>query len=348
MTAATRQRELSDSQAGIEFTISRTVDAPRELVWKAFTEPERLKHWWGPKGFTVRSCTVDLKPGGVFHYCLVAPNGQELWGRFVYREIAAPERLHFVVSFSDEHGGVTRNPWDENWPLQTLSTITFAEEDGKTAVTVNWVPHDATEKEKATFAAGHDSMRQGWGGTLDQLGEYLAKARQESPGKSEAGCMAAQPQPEHQWLEKLLGEWTYEHEASMQPGQPAIKLKGSETVRSLGGLWTVGEGQGEMPGGSTARSVMTLGYDPQRSRFVGTFVASMMTHLWLYEGSLDPAGKVLTLDTEGPNFGPGGGMRKYQDVISFRSDDHRTLTSRMLGDDGQWHEFMIANYRRKK
>jgi hypothetical protein len=93
---------------------------------------------------------------------------------------------------------------------------------------------------------------------------------------------------------------------------------------------------------------MTLGYDPARGKFVGTFVASMMTHLWVYEGTLDSAGKVLTLDTEGPGMAGDGKMVKYKDVIEFKSDDHRTLTSHMLGDDGKWQQFMTAHYRRKK
>ena len=100
--------------------------------------------------------------------------------------------------------------------------------------------------------------------------------------------MQAEPQTEHQWLSKLVGEWTYESECSMGPDQPQMKSGGREVVRSLGGLWTVGEGQGAMPGGGTFDTIMTLGYDPQTKRFVGTFVVSIMTHLWLYSrGSLD-------------------------------------------------------------
>jgi hypothetical protein len=116
--------------------------------------------------------------------------------------------------------------------------------------------------------------------------------------------MKSEPQAEHRWLQKLVGEWTYEHEASMAPDKPKETFRGTESVRSLGGLWTVGEGTGDMPGGGTSKSVMTLGYDPQRKRFVGTFIASMMTYLWVYEGTLDASRKVLTLDTEGPNFAP--------------------------------------------
>lgn len=97
-----------------EFVITRTFDAPRDLVWKAHTEPERLKQWWGPKGFTMLSCKVDLRPGGLFHYGMRSPDGQVMWGKFIYREIVKPERLVFIVSFSDEKGGTTRHPLAPN------------------------------------------------------------------------------------------------------------------------------------------------------------------------------------------------------------------------------------------
>lgn len=158
--------------------------------------------------------------------------------------------------------------------------------------------------------------------------------------------MKAEPQKEHQWLHKLVGEWM--SEAQMGPDQVAEKCQGTETVRSLGGLWVVAEGQGEMPGGGAATMIMTIGYDPQRKRYVGTWVGSMMTHLWLYDGALDAQEKVLTLETEGPDFGTPGKLAKYRDVIEFVGDDHRTLTSHVLGEDGQWRRFMTANYRRKK
>lgn len=158
-----------------EFVITRVFDAPRALVWKAWTEEERLKHWWGPKGFKIISAKVDLKPGGVFLYGMQTPNGQEMWGKFIYREIVAPERLVFIVSFSDPEGGVTRHPMSPNWPLEMMSVVTFADEGGKTAVTVRWRPHNATAEESKVFEAGYDSMRAGWTGTMDQFAEYLAK-----------------------------------------------------------------------------------------------------------------------------------------------------------------------------
>jgi len=160
--------------------------------------------------------------------------------------------------------------------------------------------------------------------------------------------MHTEPQKEHRWLEKLVGEWTSEMEASMGPGEPPMKSKGSESVRSLSGLWTVAEGQGDMPDGKPATMILTLGYDPQKKRYVGSWIGSMMTHLWIYDGELDPSEKVLTLNAEGPSMMNPDKMMKYKDVIEFKNDDHRILTSHMLGEDGKWTHFMTAHYRRNK
>lgn len=156
-----------------------------------------------------------------------------------------------------------------------------------------------------------------------------------------------QPTKEHQWLQRLVGKWTFETECNMGPDQPPMKSTGSEAVRSLGELWTIGEGESEMPGGGAFTSIMTLGYNPQTKQFIGSFIASMMTHLWPYNGTLDASQKVLTLDSEGPSFAGDGTMAKYQDIIEFVDNDHRTLSSQYLGPDGKWVPFMKAHYRRK-
>jgi len=161
-----------------DFVISRTFDAPRDLVWKCFTDPERMKHWWGPKGFKVIASKMDLRPGGTYHYGLQAPNGQAMWGKFVYREIIPPERLVLITSFSDEKGGTTRHPGHASWPLEMRSTFTFEDvPGGKTKFTVQWAPHNATEAEVQTFDSNRNSMTQGWSGTFEQLEAYLATAR---------------------------------------------------------------------------------------------------------------------------------------------------------------------------
>ena len=132
----------------------------------------------------------------------------------------------------------------------------------------------------------------------------------------------------------------------MEPAKPPEKFRGTESVRSLGGLWVLCEGRGEMPDGGEATTFMTLGFDTQKGGYVGTWIGSMTSFLWLYRGTLDEEGKVLALDTEGPNFA-GEGLAKFQDIIEIKSDDHRVLTSHTLGEDGIWHRFMTASYRRK-
>ncbi len=160
--------------------------------------------------------------------------------------------------------------------------------------------------------------------------------------------MKNEPQKEHRWLQKLVGEWTYEGEAAMEPGKPREKFKGTESVRSIGDLWILGEGHGKMPDGSPATMILTLGYDPQKERFVGTWLGSMMTHLWVYDGELDADEKVLSLASEGPSMEAEGKVGKFKDVIEIKDDDHRVLTGHMLGDDGKWQELMTAHYRRTK
>jgi len=158
------------------FQIARVFESPRERVWKAWTDPAQLSSWWGPRGFKVQSCKVDLRPGGMFLYGMTAPDGSDMWGKFIYREIAAPKKLVFVVSFSDPNGGVTRHPASPGWPLYLLSTVEFEEQGARrTKVTVTWLPHEATDAERKTFDEGRPSMQQGWGGTLDQLTDYLKK-----------------------------------------------------------------------------------------------------------------------------------------------------------------------------
>jgi predicted 3-demethylubiquinone-9 3-methyltransferase (glyoxalase superfamily)/uncharacterized protein YndB with AHSA1/START domain len=173
------------ASAAREFTISRTFDAPRDLVWKAWTEAERMAQWWGPKGAAIRVMKLDLRPGGIFHYAMQYQPGRDVFGRMAYREIAAPERLVFVTSFSDAQGGITRAPFPqigETWPLEVLNTVTLTERDGKTTVSVRGEPINATGEELATFMRMFDSMRQGFGGTFDKLAAYLAQGRDAKQG----------------------------------------------------------------------------------------------------------------------------------------------------------------------
>jgi uncharacterized protein YndB with AHSA1/START domain len=158
------------------FILTRTFDAPCDTVYKAWTEKDRLEKWFGPKGVTLTVAKLDLRPGGIFHYAMGLPNGAKMWGKWTFREIVKNQKLGVVVSFSDETCGVTRHPMSADWPLQTLSTTTFSEKDGKCTLTVDWRALNPTEVELKTFDGGHESMKTGWGGTMEQLEAYLKTA----------------------------------------------------------------------------------------------------------------------------------------------------------------------------
>ena len=165
----------SDERTGQPFIISRTFDAPIGKVWKAWTEPDAFRQWFGPKGCTVTDVKMELRPNGSCHCCVRPPNGPEMWGKFIYQEIVEPRRLVYAQHFSDRAGGITRHPLSPTWPLQMLTTVTFAEQKGKTVLTVNWAPLNATDEECKTFDSAHEGMNQGWGGSFDQLADYLAR-----------------------------------------------------------------------------------------------------------------------------------------------------------------------------
>ena len=171
--AEKKNRSATEPEKG-EFVISRIFDAPRELVFKAQAESERLERWWGAKGFTTRVIKLDFRPGGVFHYSMRTPDGHQMWGKFVYREILAPERIVFINSFADKEGNTIQAPFSQTWPLEVLNTLTFSEHAGKTTLTIRSVPYKATKEERETFETGLDSMRQGFNGSLERLADHLA------------------------------------------------------------------------------------------------------------------------------------------------------------------------------
>lgn len=160
-----------------DFVITRTFNAPRALVWQAWTDRESLLQWFGPKGMKMVRAELDFRAGGVFHYGLQQPDGGIMWGKWRFLEIVPQEKLVLISSFSDEAGGVTRHPMAPLWPAETLSTTTFTEQDGKTTITLRWTPHNASAAENALFAASHASMNGGWGGTMEQLEDFLARAQ---------------------------------------------------------------------------------------------------------------------------------------------------------------------------
>ncbi len=153
------------------------------------------------------------------------------------------------------------------------------------------------------------------------------------------------PQKEHEFLNKFVGEWDTEMKAEAIPGMPAMECTGTQKARMLGGFWIVSEGKGEMMG-QPIESIMQLGYDAKKKRYVGTWSDSCNDHMWKYEGTVD--GETLTLNTEGPNMMEPEKMSNYREVIDFKSPDHYTFTSSIEGEDGKWTTFMTADFKKKK
>lgn len=163
-----------------EFVISRVFDAPRDLMWKSFTEPEHMAQWWGHAGVKIVKSDMDLRVGGTYHYGMQNPDGQIMWGRQVFREVTPPDRIVLISSFSDEAAGLKRHPLAPQWPLQIYTIYKFEDAPGgKTRFTVIWSPYEATADEQAAFDAGHASMTGGWSGVFDKLDAYLARTQQQ-------------------------------------------------------------------------------------------------------------------------------------------------------------------------
>ena len=163
-----------DEQAN-EFVIQRLFKAPRNLVWKAFSEPDRLAKWWGPAGFKLIAKEFEFSPGGTCHYRMQSDDGFVMWGKFVYLQIIEPEKIVFIISFSDENGSAARAPMSTTWPLEVFNVLTLKEKDGNTRLTLKSSPMNSTEEEIRTFRSEFESMNKGFSSSFDQLEEYLSK-----------------------------------------------------------------------------------------------------------------------------------------------------------------------------
>jgi uncharacterized protein YndB with AHSA1/START domain len=156
-----------------ELVITRTLRAPRSVVFQAFARAEALAAWWGPKGFPVEVKQLDFQPGGICHYGMHLPNGGIMWGKFLYREIIVPKKITFVNMFSNEAGGTTRAPFEGTWPLEMLNDFTFEEADNQTLLTLRVTALNAAPIEQETFNEGVADMRLGFNSTIDNLVELL-------------------------------------------------------------------------------------------------------------------------------------------------------------------------------
>jgi hypothetical protein len=152
------------------------------------------------------------------------------------------------------------------------------------------------------------------------------------------------PTPQHEWLQKLVGEWETEIEVYMEPGKPPMKAKGSHRDRMVGGLWLISEGRNH---DNPYEFVLTLGYDAKQRKYVGTYIDTMASYIWKYLGAVNSAGNILTLETEGPSPMSPDKVSKFREVTEFKSKDHRVFTSSMLGEAGKWTTMLTVSSRRK-
>lgn len=162
------------TQTVAPFSISRIFNAPCELLFKVNTEVEHLQNWMSPEGFKTIHAAMDFRVGGTYQYGLEGPNGMQMWGKQVFRDIIPDERLTLIQSFSDENGGLARHPMSATWPLEMLAVTTFEKiEDATTKVTITWQPWNSDQEGNATFDAARSGMEQGFGGTFAKLDSYL-------------------------------------------------------------------------------------------------------------------------------------------------------------------------------
>jgi len=156
----------------------------------------------------------------------------------------------------------------------------------------------------------------------------------------------APPLEQHAWLQQLVGDWKVTYEAPSSTGTEPMQMEAIATTRKVGELWILIEGSAKFDG-QTFSSFMTLGYSPSQEAFVGTWVDSMQTQLWVYRGTLDPTGKILTLISEGPSMVDASVMTEFRDVIELKSKDQYLLNSSVKGPDGAWMPIVSATYRRE-
>jgi hypothetical protein len=206
---------------------------------------------------------------------------------------------------------------------------------------------DLEKRADADRAAHNQAMAARAASSTAAMSTVEAKPAAATPVDFEVPPYATAPTEQHAWLQQLVGEWSFTCKATMQEGEQAFEMRGSESVRPVGGLWIVSEGRSRV-GGQPIQSQMSLGYDPETKAFVGTWLDSSQTHLWTYTGALDAGKTTLALDAEGPSFDDPSKTSRYRDAIELKDRDHKVLTSSVLMPDGTWMTFMRAEYLRTK
>ncbi len=156
------------------FVIEREFDAPREHVWNAWTDPEKLAHWYGPGVETVIH-KLDVRPGGLW-LCEMRWGGNPNYQRIEFKEVVEPERLVWLHCTADAEWNLTASPMNADWPKIIHTTVTLDNSGGKTRLRLTWVPHDASEAEIACFANAGEGMTKGWNAGMDLIAELLTQA----------------------------------------------------------------------------------------------------------------------------------------------------------------------------
>ena len=171
MTDRDRDVTAGASAPSEEVVITRVFDAPRSLVWKAWTEPESVARWWGPRVFTAPVCKIDLRVGGEYHYCMRSPDGHDFWSKGSYLEVVPPERIVATDSFADAEGNTVPASYygmPGDWPLEMVVTVSLEDLGAKTRLTLEY------SGSAAAAPLEKQSMVQGWDESLDKLAEHLA------------------------------------------------------------------------------------------------------------------------------------------------------------------------------
>jgi len=154
------------------FSITRSFNAPKDLVFQAFSTEAAMSEWWGPVGMDISVKSFDFRPGGKFHYKMEG-KGQIMWGLFIYASINAPDSIEFVNSFSDEAGNICKPPFAIDFPLEIFNRLSFHENNGITTITLKGYPLRSTTAQDTVYQSMFGSMNQGFSGTFDQLEKYL-------------------------------------------------------------------------------------------------------------------------------------------------------------------------------
>ena len=157
----------------LKFSTSHSFSAPRQDLWNAWTDKDRLRVWFGPKGCPILFSAMDLQPGGFYHYAMKMPDGSTMWGKWLFKSVIVPEMLAFDYAFSNKEGEVIRHPWNPNWPEHVLCTVSFVANGPTTTLNIDWTTKTEAENEREAFESGREAFQKGWQDTFERLAAFL-------------------------------------------------------------------------------------------------------------------------------------------------------------------------------